>query len=85
MMGMSESHYFSPLRYSHISISTKEAQIIFKAGKNRKGFFGTEDILTQVDHAIDIFEGRTRGEAQGLFIFDNAPSHQKRAPDALLA
>lgn len=41
--------------------------------------------MKQVDKAIDIFEDRTKGFAQGLFIFDNAPSHQKRAADALSA
>ena len=35
--------------------------------------------------AIDIFEGKTNGFATGLFLFDNAPNHQKRAPDALSA
>jgi hypothetical protein len=43
------------------------------------------DLLRQVDHAIDIFEGKTNGNSQGLFLFDNAPSHQKRAADALSA
>jgi hypothetical protein len=42
-------------------------------------------LIAQVDNAIDIFEGRTNGLATGLFIFDNAPSHQKRADDALSA
>jgi hypothetical protein len=34
---------------------------------------------------IDVFEGKTNGFATGLFLFDNAPSHQKQAPDALSA
>jgi hypothetical protein len=38
-----------------------------------------------VDEAIDIFEERTNGFATGLFLFDNALSHQKRADDALSA
>lgn len=38
-----------------------------------------------MDKAIDIFEGNTKGRAIGLFLFDNAPSHQRRAPDALSA
>lgn len=59
--------------------------MIFKAGKNRDGWFSGEDLLQQVDMAIDIFEGKTNGFATGLFLFDNAPSHQKRAPDALSA
>jgi hypothetical protein len=46
------------------------------------------NLLKQVDHTINIFEGITRGwahPAQGLFLFDNAPSHQKCAEDALSA
>jgi len=31
----------------------------------------------QVDKVVDIFEGLTKGNAQGLFLFDNVPSHQK--------
>ena len=41
--------------------------------------------MLQVDKAIDIFEGKTKGQAIGLFLFDNAPSHQRRAPHALSA
>jgi hypothetical protein len=66
-------------------MSIREARIIFKAGKNRNRFFDADDLLRQVDKAIDIFEGLTKGWAQGLFLFDNAPSHQKRAPDAISA
>ena len=59
-----------------------DARILFKAGKNHEGWFGSEQLLAQVDHTIDIFNRLTKGNAQGLFLFDNAPSHQKRAPDA---
>ncbi|KAF8225733.1 hypothetical protein L208DRAFT_413992 [Tricholoma matsutake] len=64
---------------------TEDARVVFKAGKNRDGYFDADDLLAQVDKAIDIFEERTRGFATGLFLFDNAPSHQKRAPDGLSA
>lgn len=57
---------------------------MFKAGKNCDGWFASEDLLQQVNNAIDVFEGRVPF-ATGLFLFDNAPSHQKRAPDALSA
>ena len=57
----------------------RSACIVFKAGKN------CNDLIEQVDKAIDIFEERTNGFVTGLFIFDNAPSHQKRADDALSA
>jgi hypothetical protein len=70
---------------SHTFTTIREARIIFKVGKNRDGFFDADNLLTQVNNAIDIFEGLTRGEAQGLFLFDNAPSHQKRARDAISA
>ena len=62
-----------------------EARVVFYAGKNRDGYFTADDLLKQVDSAIDIFESKTNGMATGLFIFDNAPSHQKRAGDALSA
>ena len=58
---------------------------MFKPGKNRDGFFDSTELITQVDRAIDIFEGKSNGLAQGLFLFDNAPSHLKRAADAISA
>lgn len=63
----------------------REARILFKAGKSWDGYFTAENLIEQVDHAIDIFEEKTSGFATGLFMFDNAPSHQKHAPDALSA
>ncbi len=63
----------------------REARIIFKAGLNCDGYFDADQLCNQIDNAIDIFEGITKNHAQGLFIFDNAPSHQKRADDALSA
>ncbi|KIJ28737.1 hypothetical protein M422DRAFT_189388 [Sphaerobolus stellatus SS14] len=61
------------------------ARLVFKAGKNRDGYFSHEDFMKQVEKAVDIFEVKTKARAMGLFMFDNAPSHQKRAPDALSA
>ena len=52
--------------------------MIFKPGINCNGYFTSENLLQQVEHAIDIVEGKTKGNSQGLFLFDNAPSHQKR-------
>lgn len=62
-----------------------EARVFFKAGKGRDGYFDANDLLHQVENAIDIFESKTNGFATGLFLFDNAPSHQRRVPDALSA
>ena len=58
---------------------------MFKPGKNRDGFFDSTELIAQVDRAINIFEGKSNGLAQGLFLFDNAPSHLKRAADAISA
>ena len=69
---------------SHLFLHS-EAWILFQAGKNRDGWFSADDLLAQVDHAMDIFGGLTGGYAQGLFLFDNTPSHQKCAENALSA
>jgi hypothetical protein len=63
----------------------RDARVLFKPGKNCDGYFTGQDLLVQVDCAIDIFKGKTKGNAQGLFLFDNAPSHQKRALNAISA
>ena len=70
---------------SKFSSFFREACIVFKPGKNHDGWFSANDLLNQVECAIDIFEGLTKGWAQGLFLFDNAPSHQKCAENALSA
>ena len=63
----------------------REAHIVFKAGKNWDGYFDANNLLAQVDKAINIFEDRTNGFVTGLFLFDNAPSHQKHASNAISA
>ena len=68
-----------------LTFQNSEARVFCKAGKNRDGYFDADDLLQQIDNAIDIFEAKTNGFATGLFLFDNAPSHQRRAPDALSA
>jgi len=67
----------SPLGFPSHQIIHRHTRVLFKAGKNRDGWFGSDQLLTQVDQVVDVFEGLTRGNAQGLFLFDNAPSHQK--------
>jgi hypothetical protein len=75
----------SLIYHTQLTFFNSEARILFKAGKQRDGWFNADHLLSQVSHAIDIFERKTNGRAQGLFLFDNAPSHQKRALDALSA
>ena len=59
-----------------------ETCIIFKTGKSWDGYFISDGLLKQVEHATTIFEPKTNGIVTGLFLFDNAYSHQKRATDA---
>ena len=59
--------------------------MVFKAGRNRDGWFSADDLSKQVEISIDIFEAKTNGFTMGLFMFDNALSHQQRAGDALSA
>ena len=47
-----------------------------------EGYFTNELFVAQVDKAIKIFEQKYPGVV-GLFIFDNAPSHCKKADNAL--
>jgi hypothetical protein len=55
----------------------REAHVIFKAGKNQDGWFAAEDLLEQVNSSINIFERKMNSFATGLFMFNNAPGHQK--------
>ncbi|KIO21763.1 hypothetical protein M407DRAFT_28688 [Tulasnella calospora MUT 4182] len=66
---------------------TREARLFFKAGKNRDGYFTSEDILETTRNAIDLFEAHFPPESgvRALFLFDNAKTHQKRAANALSA
>lgn len=48
------------------------------------GYFTNEMFIAQVKVAMDVFEKKYPG-CQGMFIFDNAPSHVKKAEDALNA
>ena len=49
-----------------------------------QGYFTNDMLIVQVHKAIDIFESKYP-EAQGIFIFDNAPSNMKKPEDALNA
>ncbi len=57
-----------------------EARLYLETQK--EGYFNNDHLLHQVERTIDIFE-RVHPEAQGIFLFDNAPSHKKLADDAL--
>jgi len=80
------SDFISPdLGWLKSKDGSREAQIIFKAGKNRDGYFNCEDLCQQIELAIELFEDNYPGNAIAAFGFDNAPGHQKCADDALSA
>ena len=58
----------------------KQARLLLETQTN--GYSDNEKFLLQVDKVIDIFEAKYPSY-QGLFIFDNAPSHKKCPDDAL--
>ena len=59
--------------------------MLFKTGKDRDEYFTNEDLLTQTEKAIELFEDNFPGNAVAAFAFENATTHQKCAPDALSA
>jgi len=63
----------------------REACIVFKPGKNHDGYFTVKELIEQVECAIRIFEAKTNGLAQGLFMFNNALGHMKCALDVITA
>lgn len=76
---------FLTREWGHLEFDGEEARSTFKAGKNREGYFTNDNLVEQVDKAIDIFEARTHGFTRALFTFDNATTHRKRPPDGLSA
>ena len=61
-----------------------DARVFHKAGKTREGYWTNDDILSQAQKAIEIFQHRWPAE-QALFLYDNATIHKKRAPGGLSA
>ena len=53
-----------------------------KAGAKHNGYFDNDDLVAQVLISKDIIEEKTHVFKCALFLFDNATSHQKWAPDA---
>jgi hypothetical protein len=62
----------------------EEAWVLFKAGKNRKGYFTSDNILKQANKAMDILQKHYPNEDHVL-VFDNTTTHRKRADGALSA
>ncbi|THH27698.1 hypothetical protein EUX98_g6488 [Antrodiella citrinella] len=62
----------------------RAARRLFKAGKNRDGYFTHEDVINQAMEAAAIVKDAWP-EYNHVFVFDNAPTHMKRPDDSLLA
>jgi hypothetical protein len=62
----------------------EETRVLFKAGKNREGYFTSDDIIAHAEKAMDILTEHYPNEDHVL-VFDNATIHTKRADDALSA
>jgi hypothetical protein len=57
--------------------------VLFKAGKNREGYYGHEDIMDQAQAICDCFDQIT--DVDHVIFYDNASTHLKRPEDALSA
>lgn len=68
----------------HSKDGKESARVIFHPGKNRDGYFDNDNILAQATDAMGILSRNYPDEDHDVLIFDNATTHLKRAPDALL-
>ncbi|EIN05547.1 hypothetical protein PUNSTDRAFT_115955 [Punctularia strigosozonata HHB-11173 SS5] len=62
----------------------KSARRLFKAGKSQDGWFTNDDIIGQLQDAMDILD-QFYPDEEHVFVYDNATTHLKRADDALSA
>jgi hypothetical protein len=51
-----------------VTDTDREAYLFFKAEKNQDGYFIGENLIKQVDQAIDIFDSKTNGFVTGLIM-----------------
>ena len=64
----------------YLEFEEEEARLFME--HQSEGYFTNDHFLGQVSKALDIFE-RKYPSVVGMFIFDNAPSHCKKAGDCL--
>ncbi|KAF8231835.1 hypothetical protein L208DRAFT_1275219 [Tricholoma matsutake] len=70
-------------RWPHSPDKSKEARVIFKAGKNCEGYPTNNDILNQTTTAIDIFT-EFYSKEEHILVYDNAMTHTKCSDTVLL-
>ena len=81
---MAGEHFSPDYGFCRSRDGSRTARVVWKPGKNRDGYFDSEDFLKQVDSCMDILETDYPDE-EHLLIFDNATIHTKRADNALSA
>ena len=63
---------------------TESARVLFRAGKNREGYFTNHEIIDQFEKAVNIVRRHYPGENH-VFVYDNATTHLKREEGSLSA
>jgi hypothetical protein len=62
----------------------ESAQVVFQAGKVREGYFTNDDIVAQVEHAMEIL-AKYYPNKDHVFVYNCASTHLKRSKEALSA
>ncbi|GJE94827.1 hypothetical protein PsYK624_110020 [Phanerochaete sordida] len=62
----------------------ESARVVFRAGKNREGYFQSEDILSQTAQVIDLLKAHYP-DHDHVLVFDHAPTHMKRRDTSVTA
>jgi hypothetical protein len=59
-----------------------KSYVLFKAGRNRQGWFTNDDLIKQFNDAYPLFV-KMHPNMDFVFAFDNSMTHHKRPPDGL--
>ena len=62
----------------------KHVRVVMKPGKNKDGYFISDEIIDQANTAMDILE-EYYPQYEHVLIYDNAPTHLKHPEDSLSA
>ena len=71
-------------RLADVHLREDNAQVLFRVGKQRDGYFTNKGILQKANHAMDILD-KDYPDDEHVFFYDNAKTHTARRPDALSA
>lgn len=66
-----------------IMVQYSDARVVFRAGKQREGYFSTQDVVKQLSRAIAIVKKMYPNEDH-VFVFDNATIHTKQPENAAI-